>query len=110
YFSRGGQEGTAQTRENRMKHKDIENRLALLGAVVVLVGVSFAATSALATETLTTQNTVSVAEIARVTLEGGRRANKRSADAAAQAIALENCTGLDIAFANRTSVSVADAG
>lgn len=92
-----------------MKHKNIENRLALLGAIVVLIGVSSAATSALAAETLSSERTVSASEIARVTLEGGRRANRRSADAAVEAITLDNWTGLDIELANRTSRLVGDA-
>ncbi len=92
-----------------MKHRDIENRLALLGAVVVLVGVSSAATSAFAAETATAERNTSIAEIAQVTLEGGRRANELSAAAVAEAIALENWSGLDISFASRTSRLVADA-
>ena len=92
-----------------MKHRDIENRLALLGALVVLIGVSSAATSAFASEAVAAESTVSTSEIALVTLEGGRRANRRSADAAVEAIALENSTGLDIRLANRTSRLLVDA-
>jgi NH3-dependent NAD+ synthetase len=106
---RGDPQSAAQTKERRMKHKNIENRLALLGAIVVLIGVSSAATSALAAETLSSERTVSASEIARVTLEGGRRANRRSADAAVEAITLDNWTGLDIELANRTSRLVGDA-
>lgn len=109
YFSRGGPSSATQTKERLMKHRNLENRLALLGAVVVLVGVSSAATSAFAAETATAERSASVSEIARVTADGGRRANERSAEAAAEAIALENWSGLDISFANRTSRLVADA-
>jgi len=92
-----------------MKHRDIENRLALLGAIIVLIGVSSAATTALASESVTPDHAASTAEIARVTLEGGRRANRRSADAAVEAITMDNWSGLDIALANRTSRLVKDA-
>ena len=93
-----------------MKHRDIENRLAVLGAIVVLIAVSSAATSAFAADSAAAERTAANSEIARVTAEGAKRANKRSADAAARAIAIENWTGLDIEFANRTSVLLADAG
>jgi hypothetical protein len=93
-----------------MKHRDLENRLALLGAIVVLIGVSSAATSAFAADnSFPAENVVNLSEIAQVTAEGGRHANQRIADAALEAITLNNGIDLDIAFANRTSRLIADA-
>jgi hypothetical protein len=84
-----------------MKLKDIENRLALLGALVVLVGVTSAATSALADDRVTADRAAVSAEIAEVTAAGGRHANRRIADAAARAIARNSGLGLDIALTTR---------
>lgn len=85
-----------------MKLKDIENRLALLGALVVLVGVTSAATSALADDRVAVDRSAVHAEIAEVTAAGGRHANRLIADAAARAIARNNGSGLDIELASRT--------
>ncbi len=94
-----------------MKHRDIENRLALLGALVVLVGVTSAATSALADDAVTMERTTAVsARIAEITAADGRRANRSIADAAARAIARKTISGLDIELANRTSKEDAGAG
>ena len=92
-----------------MKHKDIENKLALLGAVIVLIGVSSAATSAFAFDGFAAENAVNSSEIARVTAEGGRQANWRIAEAALETIMQNNGVDLDIKIANRTSQLVADA-
>lgn len=101
--------GVVPTEGTQMKHKDIENKLALLGAIVVLIGVSSAATSALAFDGFAADNVVSSNEIARVTAEGGRQANRRIAEAALETMMQNNGIDLDIELTNRTSQSVADA-
>ncbi len=93
-----------------MKYNDFENRLALLGALVVLLGVTSAATSALADDAVTADSAAVSAEIAKVTAADGRRANRLIADAAARAIARNTSSGLDIELASRTSKTVAGAG
>ncbi len=93
-----------------MKHKDLENRLALLGALVVLLGVTSAATSALADDALAEERSAISAEIAEITTADGRQANRLIADAAARAIAKNTGSGLDIQLASRTSKRVAGAG
>ncbi len=107
---RGGRAVAATTRERLMKHTDIENRLALLGALVVLLGVTSAASSALADDSVTAERAAASAEIAEVTAADGRRANRLIADAAARAIARNTGSGLDIELASRTSKTVAGAG
>lgn len=55
-----------------MKHKDFENRLALLGALIVLFGVTSAATSAFADDRVTADRLDTSAEIAQVTAAEAR--------------------------------------
>lgn len=90
-------------KDKMMKRKDIENGLALLGALVVLIGVSSAATSAFAAE----PEAMAVQETADVTVRAARIANKRSAAVAARSIARENLISLDIEFEDRISTLVA---
>jgi hypothetical protein len=66
-----------------MKARNIENGLALVGAVVVLIGVSFAADNA------------------------AEKANAETAAAAAASLALENWIELDIQLEDRTSTLIA---
>jgi len=87
-----------------MKAKNIESGLALLGALVVLVGVSFAASSAFAAEPVADRvAAVTAAEPLAVAIAGARAANTESAEDAAAAIARDTVLGLDIEFADRTS-------
>ena len=87
-----------------MKSKHIESGLALLGALVVLVGVSFAASSAFAAEPVADRvAAVTAAEPLAVAIAGARAANAESAAYAAAAIARDTVLGLDIELAARTS-------
>lgn len=91
-----------------MKARHIENALALLGAVIVLVGISFAAGDALAEDNANVTSTA----IAIHNAAAGARcdAEKASADAAAQAadsVAMDNWVNLDIKLGDRKSVLVA---
>lgn len=87
-----------------MKRKNIENGLALLGAVVVLIGVSSAATSAFAAQSTELESkAIAVHGAGAATLAAARKANSRSAAAAARSIARENLATLDIELADRTS-------
>jgi hypothetical protein len=79
-----------------MKAKNIENNLALAGALIVLVGVSFAAEDALGFETTAS------------TKSGAAKANADAAAQAAKSVALENWIDLDIKLEDRTSVLVAN--
>ena len=91
-----------------MKARTIENTLALVGAVIVLVGVSFAAGTALAQETAArTTPAVIARDIADTTLRGAREANRATADAAAEALALENWIDLEVRLQDHTSMMAA---
>jgi hypothetical protein len=91
-----------------MKARTIENMLALVGAVIVLVGVSFAAGTALAEETAArTIPAVIALDIADTTIRGAREANRAAADAAAATLALENWIDLEVRFQDHTLLMVA---
>ena len=92
-----------------MKAKNIENNLALAGALIVLVGVSFAAEDALGVETsdLTT-TAIAIHDVTASTKSGAAKANADAAAQAAKSVALENWIDLDIKLENRISVLVAD--
>jgi len=93
-----------------MKRQNIENGLALLGALVVLIGVSFAAGSAIAAERLEVETTaVAIHKAADATLAGARAANASSAAKAARSIARDNGASLDIELQDRTSMLIAGA-
>ncbi|MDX1498628.1 MAG: hypothetical protein R3176_01945 [Woeseiaceae bacterium] len=94
-----------------MNSKNVINGLAVLGAIVVMVGVMFAATSALADEPAGAGAPYEAA--------GGSTAAERSRDAASQAheaaaaeaaarIAASNRFDLDIRFFDHRSVTIAD--
>jgi hypothetical protein len=91
-----------------MKARNVENGLALVGAIVVLVGVSFAAENALAEENaIVTTSAVAVHNVANDTLNGAEEANAETAAAAAASLALENRLDLDIQLGDRTSTLIA---
>ena len=91
-----------------MKTRNIENGLALLGAMIVIVGVSFAAESALAKESAnSTATTEAIKDVADNTLQGAKQANHEAASQAARSLASENWIDLDIRFDDRTSMLVA---
>ena len=95
-------------KDTMMKAKTIENGLALVGAIVVLIGVSFAADNALAEEN-TDIATVAVAiqDATDNTLNSAEQANAETAAAAAASLALENWVELDIQLDDRTSTLMA---
>ena len=91
-----------------MKAKNIEERLALVAVLFVLIGVSSAAGEALAAdapEVTTTALAVRVAE--EDTLEIAEQANAEAAAKAAAALAKENGLDLDIRFNDHKSVLIA---
>lgn len=92
-----------------MKAKNFENNLALIGALIVLVGVSFAAEDALGFETAdVTTTAVAIHDAAKSTISGAAKANADAAEEAAKSLALENWIALDIKLQDRTSTLVAD--
>lgn len=91
-----------------MKAINIEERLGLLGALIVLIGVSSAAGEALAAETADlTTTAIAIHEAAEDTLEIAEQANAEAAAKAAATLAIENGLDLDIRFDDRTSILVA---
>jgi len=95
-----------------MKTRNIENKLALIGALVVLVGVSAAATSALAAEPTDGRTTTIAAKrdnAASVTISGARQANAETAAEAAKALKAETTLELDIQLGDLTSSLIASA-
>lgn len=91
-----------------MKARNIENGLALMGAVIVLIGVSFAAENALAEETAdVTTTSEATSNVADDTLHGAEIANVETASRAVASLALENWIDLDNQFEDRTSTLIA---
>ena len=91
-----------------MKAINIEERLGLLGALIVLIGVSSAAGEALAAETADlTTTAMAIHEAAEDTLEIAEQANAEAAAKAAATLAIENGLDLDIRLDDRTSILVA---
>lgn len=91
-----------------MKTSNMEERLALLGALVVLIGVSMAAEDALADDAADlTTTAIDIHEAAQDTLETARAANTEAAIQAARSLALENWIDLDIRLEDHTSTTVA---
>ena len=91
-----------------MKTRNIENSLALLGAMIVIIGVSFAAQSALATESAhVTATAEAIEDVADHTLKSAKQANYEAANQAARSLASENWIDLDIRFDDRTSMLAA---
>jgi len=91
-----------------MKAIKIEERLGLLGALIVLIGVSSAAGEALAAETADlTTTAIAIHEAAEDTLEIAEQANAEAAAKAAATLAIENGLDLDIRLDDRISILVA---
>jgi len=91
-----------------MKAINLEERLGLLGALIVLIGVSSAAGEALAAETAdVTTTAIAIHEAAEDTLEIAEQANAEAAAKAAATLAIENGLDLDIRLDDRTSLLVA---
>ena len=91
-----------------MKAIKIEERLGLLGALIVLIGVSSAAGEALAAESADlTTTAIAIHEAAEDTLEIAEQANAEAAAKAAATLAIENGLDLDIRLDDRTSIVLA---
>ncbi len=91
-----------------MKIRNMEERLALVGAMIVLIGVSFAAEDALAEQNATVTTTaVAIHKAAANTLEIAREANKQAAASANESLQLTNWIDLDIRLEDRSSTLVA---
>lgn len=91
-----------------MKAKNIENNLALIGALIVLIGVSFAAEDALGFETADdTTTAIAIHDVADSTTRGAAKASRDAAAQAARALAMENWVNLDIKLEDRTSTLIA---
>jgi hypothetical protein len=94
--------------ELMMNARNIEERLALLGVLLVLIGVSSAAEEALAAETAdVTTATIAVQDTTDDTLEIAEQANAEAAARAAATLARENGLDLDIRFSDHSSVLIA---
>ena len=95
-------------KDTMMKARNVENGLALVGAIVVLIGVSFAADNALAKEnTDIATEAVAIQNATDNTLNSAEKANAETAAAAAASLALENGIELDIQLEDRTSMLMA---
>lgn len=93
-----------------MKNRNIENRLAWVGVLIVLIGVSAAATSAFATESSDATTIATAAERDYAVAEpvnGARRANAEAAAEAAEALKIETALDLDIQLGDLTSTLIA---
>jgi hypothetical protein len=90
-----------------MKHSNIEDRLAAIGALVVLFGVSMAAEDALGDDTGISSTAIAIHEAATGTLESARAANTEAAEQAAESVALENSIDLDIRLEDHSSTLTA---
>lgn len=92
-----------------MKAKNIENNLALIGALIVLVGVSFAAEDALGFETAdVTTTATAIHDVADSTTSSAAQATADAAALAAKSLARENWIELDIKLEDHRSTLVAD--
>lgn len=91
-----------------MGNRNIVNGLALIGAILVLVGVTVAANTALAEDAGGARALAATSDSLQ---ESGRaneeKANREAADAASDQIALDNELDLEIRLADRTSIVVA---
>ncbi len=87
-----------------MKERNIEDRLALLGAIITLFGVTLAAGDALGAEDAdVTATAVAIHAAGRNTLAAAEKANNEAAERAAESLALEAAIDLDIRLEDRTS-------
>ena len=93
-----------------MNIRNLENGLALIGAVIVLLGVTFAASSALADEVSAERAVASVADAATDKSQAeANKANRKAAEDAVDGIAEDNKLDLEIRLLDRTSTIVARA-
>jgi ABC-type Na+ efflux pump permease subunit len=95
-------------KELMMKAKNVEERLALVAVLFVLIGVSSAAGEALAADAPeVTTTAVAIRVAAEDTLEIAEQANAEAAARAAAALAEENGLDLDIRLTDHSSVLIA---
>jgi hypothetical protein len=100
---------TEYLKDTLMKAKNIENNLALIGALIVLVGVSFAAEDALGFETAdVTTTATAIHDVADSTTSSAAQATADAAALAAKSLARENWIELDIKLEDHRSTLVAD--
>ena len=93
-----------------MKARTLENGLAVLGALVVLLGVSAAAGTALAADAeLVTTTAVAVHDAGEVARETAAEAQNETAERAIRVLELSNTIELEISIDDRTSLLMADA-
>jgi len=91
-----------------MSTRNLENKLAYVGALVVLTAVLAAANSAFAAEPANTASTGTADQaVAAETIDGARKAVRESADAAAEALKLENDFALENQLADISSTLIA---
>ena len=91
-----------------MGNRNIVNGLALIGAILVLVGVTIAANTALADEAKGVRALAATSDaLKRVDKADAETANREAADAASDRIALDNKLDLEIRLADRTTTIVA---
>lgn len=91
-----------------MSNRNIINALAMVGAILVLVGVTFAATSALADgHGDVVSRAVAIHGAAETSADTAARAHAEAAERAAERIALANELDLDIRLLDRRSDQVA---
>ncbi len=92
-----------------MNKRNVENRLAIVGAMLVLIGVTFAASSALAGDMNDVSSTaVAIHTAANHSLTLARKANQAAVADAAKAVVLDAQLDLDIRLAGRKSILLAD--
>lgn len=92
-----------------MKYRNVENRLAIAGALLALFGVAFAANSALADEPAAEHANTIVATQTSDTADvvDAKAVNREAADDAAERIAADNKLELEVRLLDRKSTTVA---
>lgn len=96
--------------DSNMKTRKFENGLAVLGALVVMLGVTAAAGSALAADNdQVTSTAVAVHTAGDNTVVDAGKANAETAERALRALELSTLIDLDIAITDRKSMQVAEA-
>jgi hypothetical protein len=91
-----------------MSTRNLENKLAYVGALIVLTAVLAAASSAFAAEPATTASTTAADHAAAAAaINGAKKAMRESADEAAKALKLENGFALENQLADISSTLIA---
>jgi len=91
-----------------MGNRNIVNGLAIIGAILVLIGVTIAANTALADEAKGVRALASTSDsLQDKDMASEDTADREAADAASDRIALDNKLDLEIRLSDRTSIIVA---